>query len=531
MLVQSRAAERDGAVTDMATAASEVSSPAARASDPGTVLAGLFDGHARTVYALCAVLLRDAHEAEDATQQAFLSAFEAIGAGTLPERPEAWLYSIARNECLDRLRRRARRPESPLEREPVAPGADVVAERNAALAALCAALRDLPARQRDALVLHEVCGLGYAQVAAALGVSTAAVESLIFRARRQLGERSGTVRALAAALVLPVGLRESVAGAAPGFGAGGVAGVGASGGSALSAGGVAASLTAKVLALPIAGKLAVAAAVVAGAGSVGYGVEQAAGGPAAPREASAPLVVAPASVAAPAIVLPGSNPTEDASASASDEAHAEPPPAAAQQPAEEPTSGAPAASRPPGHASGLPAPAPPAKEAAAPPPDELQHTEDASEPPAAVEEPPASESEPPDEPPDELPSDQPGDPPPSGGDGDGDSAGGADPVDPPAGGGGDPVDESDGGEGEDADEAGDGESGGNGDGAGDGGNGDGSPGGGADDEGQEAGDPAPGPPEARCRAWRRMDAVLHALLDADRLERWHTLGARLGCSH
>ncbi len=512
----------------MATAASEASRPAVRAHDPGAIIAGLFDGHARTVYALCAVLLRDAHEAEDATQQAFLSAFEAIGAGTLPERPEAWLYSIARNECLDRLRRRARRPESPLDREPVAPGADVVAERNAALAAACAVLRELPERQRDALVLHEVCGLDYAHVAAALGVSTSAVESLIFRARRQLGERTGTVRALAATLVLPVGLRESVAGAAPGLGVGAsAAGVGAGGGSAMSAGGVAVSLTAKVLALPIAGKLAVAVAVVAGAGSVGYGVEQAAGHRAAPREAPAQIVGEAAPPPPSATAAPGSESLEAADAPTTDEARAEPPPAAAQPPAEEPTSGPPAASRPPGDASGLPAPAPPAEDGAAPPPDELQHTDDPSEPPAAVEEPPVGESESPAE----LPSDQPGEPPPSGGDGEDDRGGGADTVEPPAGGEGEPVDENDGGEGEDANDGGDEEPGGSGDGTGGGDNPGPSPAGSPGEGPGEAGEPPAGPPEARCRAWRRMDAALHALLDADRLERWHALGTRLGCSH
>lgn len=516
----------------MATAASEAPERAGKAPDPGALLAGLFDAHARTVYALCAVLLRDAHEAEDAAQQAFLSAFEAIEAGTLPGRPDAWLLAIARNECLDRLRRRARRPESPLEREPPSPGADVVAERNAALAALCDALRDLPERQRDALVLHEVCGLGYRQVAATLGVSTAAVESLIFRARRQLGERAGTVRALAAAIALPLGLRESVATGAPGLAGGSLGAGAAAGGSAAPAAGIAASLTAKVLALPIASKLAVAAAVVMGAGSVGYGVEWAAGGGALPQKAPlahlATAVQPGAFVRSAETASPGTAPEQVASAPAAATAVSEAEAPAVVLPAEpehERSAGS-GPALPETAGASAPGPEPPSAVREEPASGEQTDADAEPAPPEPEEQPPAGTGED-----DQSPS--PADvaePSPGGDDG---APGEDDPADPPPG---------------DTDEAGGaGEGGGDADepGGGDAGEGGGAgdtqdpppedePPAGSGQDGEEVGSPADDPGtelEARCRRWRWWERLLHASLDEAQLERWHALGVRLGCLH
>jgi DNA-directed RNA polymerase specialized sigma24 family protein len=56
------------------------------------------------VYAVCRLNLRDRHDAEDATQQTFLSAYRSLLGGREPNDPPAWLATIARNEC-SRLRR------------------------------------------------------------------------------------------------------------------------------------------------------------------------------------------------------------------------------------------------------------------------------------------------------------------------------------------------------------------------------------------------------------------------------------------
>jgi RNA polymerase sigma-70 factor (ECF subfamily) len=147
------------------------------------------------VLGVCRRLLADPAEAEDAMQQTFLSAYRSMLAGDVPRRADVWLAAIARNECLDRIRARMREPLAEPPRNGVFEGPDalsaLIAEEE--LRTLAGAIRELPDQQRDALVLHELCGLRYDQVAATIGVSEPAIRSLLFRARRRL--RSALQRA------------------------------------------------------------------------------------------------------------------------------------------------------------------------------------------------------------------------------------------------------------------------------------------------------------------------------------------------
>jgi RNA polymerase sigma-70 factor (ECF subfamily) len=150
----------------------------------------LYTAHARLVRSVCRSLLRDRNEAEDAVQQTFLSAQRALANGSSPREPAAWLATIARNECLARVREAMREP-LPVEAEPTEVGMDAysAAVSRYAVATLREALADLPRAQREAILLRELRGLSYDEVARALSVTTAAVESLIFRARRTLQVR------------------------------------------------------------------------------------------------------------------------------------------------------------------------------------------------------------------------------------------------------------------------------------------------------------------------------------------------------
>ena len=166
--------------------------------------AELFERHGATVEAVCRRMLFDASEAQDAIQQTFLAAFQALLAGTEPRDAGAWLATIARNECLRRIRLGGSRPLALVE-EPEDIAADVHEQAAAHVSAtlLWREIADLPQSQRDAVVLREFGGRSYDQVAAELGVSTAAVESLLFRARAQL---RGRLRAVLATLNLaPLG--------------------------------------------------------------------------------------------------------------------------------------------------------------------------------------------------------------------------------------------------------------------------------------------------------------------------------------
>src|SRR5262249_56373937 len=97
--------------TEGATAsAGSEASHAGRPGRPARLLAELFDAHAPLVLGTCHGMLRDPHEAEDAAQQTFLSAYTALLAGTVPRDPPAWLATIARNDCRTRLQQQQRRP-------------------------------------------------------------------------------------------------------------------------------------------------------------------------------------------------------------------------------------------------------------------------------------------------------------------------------------------------------------------------------------------------------------------------------------
>lgn len=241
--------------------------------EAGARLAGLYSQHARMVYGICRMLLRDADEAEDATQQVFLSAYSSLLTGTHVRDPAAWLGTIARNDCRRRATLHSReRYTAGDEVTLVSPAADDTAIGREAAAALYAQLAVLPEKQREAVVLRDMFGLRYDEVARALGTSRPAVEALLFRGRRRL-QRRLRPDLVAGVLVVPVALQESLAYAVPGFAA-----------TSASAGAVAAA------GIPLVAKLAVGGSALALAGSGAVVVERTLHDPPA-RPADAPLSV------------------------------------------------------------------------------------------------------------------------------------------------------------------------------------------------------------------------------------------------
>src|SRR5437763_4192666 len=103
----------------------------------------LFAEYGRTVNGLCRALLRNRAEAEDAAQQAFLSAHRALLNGAEPREPAAWLAAIARNECWSRTSSRMREPLPTDATDEVATTSDPVQEaiRRADLHALWLAIK------------------------------------------------------------------------------------------------------------------------------------------------------------------------------------------------------------------------------------------------------------------------------------------------------------------------------------------------------------------------------------------------------
>jgi RNA polymerase sigma factor (sigma-70 family) len=163
----------------------------APAAAPGSLaVQTLYEHHADRVLAYCVYHLRDRNEAEDALQTTFMHALRALQRGVVPEIELAWLLSIARNVCLTRWNTNRRRGEREVARDPhvlqeVAPGRESEGEGEE-LFRLQEALEAMPERERRAILLREWQGLSYREIAAELGLSQSAVETLIFRARRVL---------------------------------------------------------------------------------------------------------------------------------------------------------------------------------------------------------------------------------------------------------------------------------------------------------------------------------------------------------
>ena len=149
----------------------------------------LYEQYSSRVFGYCLKWLRSREEAEDAVQTTFLYAMRGLRRGVVPKLDEAWLLAIARNVCRTRTevtRRRAvevaRSPQL-LEESFPAPA------RNDELAGLSEALGELTEQQRRAILLREWQGLSYREIADELDLSQAAVETLLFRARRALAAR------------------------------------------------------------------------------------------------------------------------------------------------------------------------------------------------------------------------------------------------------------------------------------------------------------------------------------------------------
>ena len=147
----------------------------------------LYRRHRRDVYGAVLRDVRDPAEAEDVTQIAFLNAFRAIRRGEEPEKPRAWLVTIARNVVRRRYNAQALRPQEVALDPEVA--ADLMDLEGPTVGEIAAAIRRLPPNQRAVILLREIQGLTYAEIAEELELSLPAVETLIFRARRSLSEQ------------------------------------------------------------------------------------------------------------------------------------------------------------------------------------------------------------------------------------------------------------------------------------------------------------------------------------------------------
>ena len=150
----------------------------------------LYRSHVQDVYRYALMILRNRDDAEDVAQTTFLKAYRAYQRGERPRHPRPWLITIAHNTCGTRIRDARRRPrEVALEEQLFEPSSVDGGDVDVDVQELVRAVGALSFNQRAALVMRELEGRTYVEIAEVLEVSTSAVETLLFRARRALREQ------------------------------------------------------------------------------------------------------------------------------------------------------------------------------------------------------------------------------------------------------------------------------------------------------------------------------------------------------
>lgn len=152
----------------------------------GAAFEALYQCHHQALYRYCRSILHHDPDARDALQSTMAKAFAALQSEERDFELRPWLFRIAHNEAISILRRR----QATEELDPALTlGADTVVqavENRERLAQLYADLADLPERQRAALVLRELSGLGHEEIANVLGCTARTVKQTIFEARTAL---------------------------------------------------------------------------------------------------------------------------------------------------------------------------------------------------------------------------------------------------------------------------------------------------------------------------------------------------------
>lgn len=141
--------------------------------------------HERRTYNLAYRILGRAEDAQDATQDAFVSCYRHLGSFRGESAFTTWLHRITVNACYDYVRRRGPDAVAADELPDPAPAADH-AERTAAAVDVQRALLQVPIEFRAALVLHDLQGMPYEDVASALDVPVGTVKSRLHRGRLAL---------------------------------------------------------------------------------------------------------------------------------------------------------------------------------------------------------------------------------------------------------------------------------------------------------------------------------------------------------
>ena len=144
------------------------------------------------LFAFCRGMLGSAEDAEDVLQEVFVAAHKAILADNRAINARPWLYRIARNRCLNHMRKPVPDGQDSMDVLPHENGRTVAerVEEREEFRALIGDVGELPETQRTALLLREIDAMAYEEIAVAMETTVPAVKSLLVRARMSLADAS-----------------------------------------------------------------------------------------------------------------------------------------------------------------------------------------------------------------------------------------------------------------------------------------------------------------------------------------------------
>lgn len=152
---------------------------------------GLYNRYKGPVYAFCYKMLLDSDAAKDVMQETFLRVYENRDRLMKSDAFKSWLFTIARNQCLNALRRSGRHVSLPDAQElpPVSETPFTQMEKSEQVRFVTRFLESLPPEYREVIILREYQNLSYEEIAAVTRSSLSAVKSRLFKARRKLAQQ------------------------------------------------------------------------------------------------------------------------------------------------------------------------------------------------------------------------------------------------------------------------------------------------------------------------------------------------------
>ncbi len=152
--------------------------------------AALYNRYKRYIYGFCMKMVGDEDEVKDIVQEVFLKMYEHRWQLANPSRFRAWLFMIARNQCLTHYRDQKR--TTPLDEKWVMPenleteSLSKEIERNEDVLIVRSFIDQLKPEYREVIVLREYQGLSYEEIADVIGTTIAAIKAKLFKARKEL---------------------------------------------------------------------------------------------------------------------------------------------------------------------------------------------------------------------------------------------------------------------------------------------------------------------------------------------------------